>query len=81
MPHAPSHVATILSSDPGVDPTSRHVPKQFECAPPLELPAALLKWYGLHGADLPIPGEISRLARQRLVSDPPAAPGLGFVIL
>lgn len=71
----------IPSRDSGVDPSYRHEPKNFGCEPPLELPGALLKWYGLHTADLPIPEEISLLAREGLASDPPAASGLGFVIL
>ena len=81
MQHAQSHLSRILSSDPGVAPSYRHGPKMFESAPPLEPPKSLLKWYGLHAAGQPIPGEISLLARRRLISDPPAAPGLGFVIL
>ncbi|HMC23205.1 MAG TPA: hypothetical protein VKL19_15235 [Thermoanaerobaculia bacterium] len=64
-----------------VDPNYRHAPKQVTPGPTLALPKALLKWYGLHAGDRPVPDEVSRLARAHLMKTPLEAEGLGFVIL
>jgi hypothetical protein len=82
-----THLAHILATDSGVDPDYRHTPKLVTPGEPLEvpgtpgMPATLLKWYGLHAEDRPIPPEVTRLARERLTGSPLDAKGLGFVIL
>jgi hypothetical protein len=76
-----THLAELLATDPGVAPSYRHGPKRATPGEPLALPGALLKWYGLHPGDRPVPGEITRLARAKLATTPLEASGLGFVIL
>jgi hypothetical protein len=71
----------ILETDLGIDPGYRHAPKHVTPGEPLEPSGAMLKWYGLHPGDRPIPEEVTRLARARLMSTPLEARGLGFVIL
>jgi hypothetical protein len=78
---ATTHLAHILETDSGVDPAYRHHPKRATPGEPLELPGALLKWYGLHADDRPIPSEITQLARTKLAATPLEAKGLGFVVL
>lgn len=75
------HLAHVLETDLGVDPSYRHAPKRVTPGEPIELPGALLKWYGLHSENLPVPDEITRLARTYLTAHPLEARGLGFVIL
>src|SRR5262245_10620487 len=76
-----THLAQILENDSGIAPGYRHYGKRSTPGEPLELPGAILKWYGLHSDDLPVPAEVDRLARAQLTAQPPAARGLGFVIL
>lgn len=76
-----THLASILETDPGVDAGYRHIGKRVTPGEPLELPGALLKWYGLHPDDRPVPGEVTGLARTRLTTTPLEARGLGFVVL
>lgn len=76
-----SHLAELLETDPGVDPDYRHTSKRVAPGEPLETPGAVLKWYGVHADDRPIPDEVTQLARRLLAVDPLAARGLGFVIL
>ncbi|HKH46795.1 MAG TPA: hypothetical protein VKM72_19225 [Thermoanaerobaculia bacterium] len=76
-----THLAQLLESDLGVDAGYRHYPKRVTPGEPLELPGALLKWYGLHLEDRPIPEELSRLAQAKLTKNPLEARGLGCVVL
>lgn len=45
------------------------------------LPQAVLKWYGVHEASRPIPDAVTEMARQQLITTPPEAQGMGFVLL
>jgi hypothetical protein len=83
MAKTTTHLAHILATDSGIDPEYRHGPKLVIPGEPLETPGAMLKWYGLHPEDRPVPGDVTRLARQRLASTllPLDAKGLGFVLL
>jgi len=74
-------LARLLATDSGIDPDYRHAPKRVTPGEPLEVRGALLKWYGLHRDDAPVPEAVTRLARTKLTSGPLAASGLGFVIL
>jgi hypothetical protein len=74
-------IPSILESDSGIDAGYRHKAKRVTPGEPLEPPGAVLKWYGLHPEDLPVPDEIARLARAYLAATPLEARGLGFVIL
>jgi len=76
-----SHLAGVLAANSGIDAGYRHAPKVAPPGEPLELPGALLKWYGLHYADKPIPDAITQLARDYLKKTPVEARGFGFVIL
>ena len=76
-----THLAEILQTDLGVDPAYRHGPKRVTPGEPLEPRGAVLKWYGLGADDRPVPGEVTRLARDFLTRSPLEARGLGFVIL
>ncbi len=76
-----SHLAGVLAGHSGVDAGYRHAPKVAPAGAPLALPGTLLKWYGLHYQDKPIPDEITRLARAYLTKTPIEAKGFGFVIL
>jgi hypothetical protein len=76
-----THLAHILDTDSGIDPGYLHTHKQVTPGEPLEPSGAMLKWYGLHPNDRPVPEEVTRLARARLMSAPLEARGLGFVIL
>jgi len=81
MTSVKTHLAQILETDSGVDAGYRHYPKRVTSGEPLELPGAVLKWYGLHRDDLPIPEEVTQLARSVLTSASLEASGLGFVVL
>jgi len=70
-----------LELDAGIDAGYQHGTKRVTPGEPLALPEALLKWYGLHRDDDPIPDSVTRLARERLTAGPLAASGRGFVIL
>ena len=76
-----SHLASVLAANSGVDAGYRHAPKVVPAGGPLELPGTLLKWYGLHYEDKPIPPAITDLARAFLKRTPIEARGFGFVIL
>ncbi len=76
-----TRLSHILATDSGVDPAYRHYSKQATPGEPLELPGAVLKWYGLHSVELPVPDAVTRLARSQLAATPPEARGLGFVLL
>jgi hypothetical protein len=76
-----THLTTILEASAAIDAGYRHYPKRVTPGEPLELPGAMLKWYGLHPEDRPIPEEVTRLARTRLTTAPLEASGLGFVVL
>jgi len=76
-----THLASILETDSGVDPGYRHAPKRAVPGEPLETPGAIFKWYGLHPDDLPVPDDVTRLARAYLSSTPLEARGMGFVVL
>ena len=81
MPTTATSLSRLLASDPGIDAAYRHIPKRVTLGEPLELRGALLKWYGLHADDAPVPEAVTRLARTKLASAPLTASGLGFVIL
>jgi len=76
-----THLAEVLQTDLGVDPGYRHGPKRVTPGETLEPQGAVLKWYGLHPDDRPVPDEVTRLARSFLTRTPLEARGLGFVIL
>ena len=76
-----SHLASLLGANSGIDTGYRHAPKVAPIGEPLELPGRLLKWYGLHYEDKPIPVAISQLARAYLKKTPLEARGFGVVIL
>jgi hypothetical protein len=76
-----THLANILETDSGVDAGYRHAPKRVTPGEPLEPAGAVLKWYGLHPEDRPVPDEVTGLARTYLLANPLEARGLGFVIL
>jgi hypothetical protein len=76
-----THFAHILETSSGVDPEYRHAPKRVTPGEPLETPGAVLKWYGVHPDDRPVPDEVTRLARTYLTATPLEASGLGFVVL
>jgi hypothetical protein len=81
MASTTTHLARILETASGIDTGYRHAPKRVTPGEPLELPGAVLKWYGLHPEDRPVPEEVTRLARARLSTAPLEARGLGFVLL
>jgi hypothetical protein len=76
-----THLAHVLDTNPGIDPGYRHIPKRSTPGEPLEPAGAVLKWYGLHPDDRPVPDDIASLARTALTRTPLEAQGLGFVIL
>jgi hypothetical protein len=76
-----THLAAILDTDSGIEPGYRHIGKRFTPGDPMEVPGALLKWYGLYPDDRPVPDEITDLARAYLAANPLEARGLGFVVL
>lgn len=76
-----THLAHLLETDSGIDAGYRHAPKRVTPGEAIEPPGAVLKWYGLHPDDRPVPEDITRLARTCLTTNPLAARGLGFVIL
>src|SRR5450759_5548586 len=87
IPHAHSmtkpsgHLSSILEDDLGIDPEYRHAPKRVAPGKILETAGAVLKWYGVHPEDRPVPDEITQLARAYLLKTPLEARGLGFVLL
>jgi len=76
-----TRLASILETSSGVDPEYRHAPKRVTPGEPLEPAGCILKWYALHPEDRPVPDDVTRLARTRLMTTPLEARGLGFVIL
>jgi hypothetical protein len=81
MPEQTTHLARILETSPGIDAGYRHYSKRVTPGEPLETSGALLKWYGVHPDDRPVPENITRLARAYLLAIPLEASGLGFVVL
>lgn len=80
-PSTEAHLTSILETSSAIDDGYRHYPKRVTPGEPLETPGAVLKWYGVHPDDRPIPEEITRLARAYLLATPLEARGLGFVVL
>jgi hypothetical protein len=76
-----SHLASLLETRLGIDAGYRHAPKRVTPGEPLERPGAMLKWYGLHPDDRPVPDDLTRKARSLLATAPLEAAGLGFVLL
>ena len=81
QPSRSAAIARVLGGAIGVAPNYRHVPKHVSPGNPLELPAALLKWYEVHAPDRPVPREISGLARKAFDHAALNVNGLGFVVL
>jgi hypothetical protein len=81
MPAATPHLLEILRNDSGVDAGYRHAGKIYESGDPFEVPGAVLKWYELHTPDMPVPAQVSSLARQCVASGAAKSNGLGFVVL
>jgi hypothetical protein len=75
------HLADILKNDLGVTQGYQHAPKRATPGESIETSGAILKWYGLHSEDRPVPNEIDLLARSYLARTALEAQGLGFVIL
>jgi len=76
-----THLADLLETDSGIDAGYQHKPKRVTPGEAIEPPGAVLKWYGLHPEDRPVPDDVTRLARTYLMANPLEARGLGFVIL
>ena len=78
-----THLARLLETDSGIDAGYRHAPKRVTPGEPLEPPGAVLKWYGIHPDDRPIPDDVTLLARTQLATTPLPleARGLGFTLL
>ena len=74
-------LASILEGDLGVSREYQHGPKRVTPGEMIEPLGVVLKWYGLHAEDRPVPDEITRLARSYLAKTPLEARGLGFVTL
>jgi hypothetical protein len=51
-------IGAILKNDLGVKQDYRHAPKSVTSGESVEINGAVLKWYGLHPEDRPLPGEI-----------------------
>ena len=81
MPQVIEQLKTIIEQDLGVHPAYKHSPKRITPGEPLERRDAVLKWYGLHKDDRPIPDAITALARRTVAESSLDMPGLGFVIL
>jgi hypothetical protein len=81
MSQLEEHLGEILRNDLGVKESYRHTPKWVTPSHPIETNGALLKWYGLHAENQPVPEEIDRLAHLYLTQCSLEAKGLGFVIL
>ena len=81
IPSTEAHLTSILEASSAIDDGYRHYAKRVTPGEPLETPGAVLKWYGVHADDRPIPEDITRLARAYLLATPLEARGLGFVVL
>jgi len=81
MTQTTTHLAALLETNSGIDAGYRHAPKRVTPGEPLERSGTALKWYAVHPDDLPVPEEVTRLARALLATAPLEASGLGFVIL
>lgn len=73
-----SHVAETNS---GIDAGYRYISKQVTPGEPMEAGGAVLKWYSVHSADLPVTEGITRLARAYLSNGRLEATGLGLAVL
>ncbi len=76
-----THLASVLETDSGIEGGYHHFQKRITPGEPLEPSGAVLKWYAIHPDDFPVPDDVTRLARSRLMSTPLKALGLGFVLL
>jgi hypothetical protein len=76
-----ARLAEILTTDPGVKESYRHISKWVSAGDPLQTGATLLKWYELAPANDHVSESISHLARACLARGSLEASGLGFVIL
>lgn len=74
-------LAHILATDSGVDPKYKHFAKQVRALDPVAPTGSVLKWYSVFPPDLPIPDDVTNLARTHLGKVPLEARGFGFVIL
>ena len=81
MTQEATQLARILREDLGVSPEYRHGPKSVTPGEPLEPSGMVVKWYSVYQQELPVPSEITQLARSYLMANPLEAQGLGFVIL
>jgi hypothetical protein len=81
MTQQATQLARILKEDLGVSTEYRHGPKHVTPGEPLEPSGTVLKWYSVYQHELPVPDEITQLARSYLMANPLEARGLGFVIL
>ena len=70
LPAQTTHLADVLATNAGIDAGYRHAPKLVATGEPIELPGTLLKWYGVHYAESPIPESVTRLARAFLKKTP-----------
>lgn len=76
-----SQIAAILRNDSGIAAEYVHAPKHVTPGEMIEVPGAVLKWYGLHRASQSIPQALTDLARSTLAAAKLTARGPGFVIL
>ena len=74
-------LANVLNTDSGIDSNYKHAPKRVTPGEALEVSGAVLKWYGVHPDERPVPGELTNLARSYLMKTALEAGGLGFVVL
>ncbi|MEY2490519.1 MAG: hypothetical protein QOC70_2461 [Verrucomicrobiota bacterium] len=81
MTEQSGNLSNVLEGDLGIDPEYRHAPKCVTPGETLEPAGAVLKWYAVYSEDLPVPNEITQLARSYLKKTPLEARGLGFVIV
>jgi hypothetical protein len=81
MTEPTAQLARIVESHADIATSYRHSPKLVVPSAAIEPAGATLKWYSLHPEWQPVPEEVTRLARSRLLSAPIDAHGLGFVVL
>jgi len=74
-------LARILATNSGIDVGYEHKAKLVTPLAPLTLPAAVLKWYGVHENSRPIPDAVTEMARQQFTAAAVEAQGMGFVVL
>jgi hypothetical protein len=76
-----TQLASILENGLGVPQAYKHIPKRVTPGQTIEPEGTVLKWYSVYEQDLPVPDEITKLARSFLMRNPLQARGLGFVLL